>query len=76
MAGLALRRRGGLPDQVFPPDADEEQVEEEGAAEMAGSQSVATATALRALGRDVDQTVVIAGVPDGSPSPGASRSTT
>ncbi len=57
-------------DQVFPPDADEEQVEEEGAAEMAESQSVATATALRALGRDVDQTVVIAGVPDGSPSAG------
>ena len=57
-------------DLVFPPDADEEQVEEEGAAEMAESQSVATATALRALGRDVDQTVVIAGVPDGSPSAG------
>ena len=37
---------------------------------MAGSQSVATATALRALGREVDQTVVIAGVPDGSPSAG------
>ena len=37
---------------------------------MAGSQSVATATALRALGRTVDQTVVIAGVPDGSPSTG------
>jgi len=57
-------------DQVFPPDADEEQVQEEGAAEMAGSQSVATAIALRALGRDVDQTVVIAGIPDGSPSAG------
>ncbi len=60
-------------DQVFPPDADEEQVEEEGAAEMAGSQSVATATALRALGRDVPQTVVIAAVPKGSPSEGALR---
>lgn len=57
-------------DQVFPPDSSKEEVREEGAAEMAGSQSVATATALRALGRDVPQTVVIAGVPDGSPSEG------
>ncbi len=37
---------------------------------MAGSQSVATATALRALGQDVDEMVVIAGVPEGSPSAG------
>jgi Lon-like protease len=57
-------------EQVFPPEASQEQVEEEGAAEMAGSQSVATATALRALGREVDQTVVIAGVADDSPSKG------
>lgn len=57
-------------EQVFPPDADEEQVQEEGAAEMAGSQSVATATALRALGRDVPEMVVIAAVPQGSPSEG------
>ena len=57
-------------EQVFPPDSSEEQVEQEGAAEMADSQTVATATALRALGRDVEQTVVIAGVPDGSPSEG------
>lgn len=56
--------------QVFPPDADEKQVQEEGAAEMAGSQTIATATALRALGRDVPQTVVIATVPKGSPSEG------
>ena len=57
-------------EQVFPPDADEEQVQEEGAAEMAGSQSVAAATALRALGRDVPEMVVIAAVPEGSPSEG------
>ncbi len=55
-------------DEVFPPDTTEEQVEEEGAAEMAGSQTVAAATALRALGKEVDQVVAIAGVPDGSPS--------
>lgn len=57
-------------DLVFPPDSTEEQVEEEGAAEMAGSQTVAAATALRAMGRDVAQVVAIAGVPDDSPSKG------
>jgi len=57
-------------DQVFPPEQSEEDAQEEGAAEMAGSQSVATATALRALGRTVDEMIVIAGVPDGSPSKG------
>ncbi|HYN68461.1 MAG TPA: PDZ domain-containing protein, partial [Ornithinibacter sp.] len=57
-------------EQVFPPQQSEEDAKEEGAAEMAGSQSVATATALRALGKDVDERVVIAGVPEGSPSEG------
>ena len=60
-------------EQVFPPDSSPEQVEEEGAAEMAGSQSVATATALRALGRTVDQTVVVAGVPERQPLHGRPR---
>ena len=55
-------------EQVYPPDSSPEDVQEEGAAEMAGSQSVATATALRALGRPVDQTVIVAGVSDDSPS--------
>ncbi len=55
-------------EQVFPPDTSEEEVQEEGAAEMAGSQTVAAATALRALGRDVEQVVSIAGVPQDSPS--------
>jgi len=57
-------------EQVFPPQQSEEDAQEEGAAEMAGSQSVATATALRALGKTVDETIVIAGVPDDSPSKG------
>jgi PDZ domain-containing protein len=57
-------------EQVFPPDSSQEEVEEEGAAEMADSQTVATATALRAMGEDVEQTVVIGGVPEGSPSEG------
>jgi Lon-like protease len=57
-------------EQVFPPQQSEEDAQEEGAAEMAGSQSVATATALRAVGKTVPEMVVIAGVPDGSPSKG------
>ena len=43
---------------------------------MAESQTVATATALRALGRKVDQTIVVASVADGSPRPGSSSPTT
>ena len=57
-------------EQVFPPEASQEQVEQEGAAEMANSQSVATATALRALGRDVEQTVTIGEVLEDGPSTG------
>ena len=57
-------------EQVFPPQQSEKDAQEEGAAEMAGSQSVATATALRAIGKTVDETIVIAGVPDDSPSKG------
>ena len=57
-------------DQVFPPQQSEKDAKEEGAAEMAGSQSIAAATALRALGKDVDEMIVISGVPDGSPSTG------
>jgi Lon-like protease len=58
-------------EQVFPPQQSEKDAQEEGAAEMAGSQSVATATALRAIGTAVPEMVVIAGVPDDSPSKGA-----
>jgi len=57
-------------EQVYPPEQTEKDAQEEGAAEMAGSQSVATATALRALGRTVPEMIVIAGVPDNSPSKG------
>lgn len=57
-------------EQVYPPDASQKEVQQEGAAEMAASQTVATATALRALGTDVDPVVAIASVPDGSPSAG------
>jgi len=57
-------------EQVFPPQQSEKDAQQEGAAEMAGSQSVATATALRAVGKTVPELVVIAGVPEGSPSAG------
>ena len=57
-------------DEVFPPEQTEQDAQQEGAAEMAGSQSVATATALRALGKTVPEMVVVAGVPDDSPSKG------
>jgi PDZ domain-containing protein len=57
-------------EQVFPPQQTEKDAQQEGAAEMAGSQSIATATALRAVGRTVDEMIVIAGVPEGSPSKG------
>ncbi|MGL5929959.1 MAG: YlbL family protein [Dermatophilaceae bacterium] len=57
-------------EQVYPPDVTEEQVQQEGAAEMAQSQTVAAATALRALGRQVTQTVTVGVIPEGSPSSG------
>ena len=57
-------------EQVFPPEQTEKDAQEEGAAEMAGSQSVATAIALRAVGKEVPEMVVVAGVPDDSPSKG------
>ncbi|MGL5867240.1 MAG: YlbL family protein [Dermatophilaceae bacterium] len=57
-------------EQVYPPDTTEEQVQQEGAAEMAQSQTTAAATALRALGRPVTQTVAVGRIPEGSPSSG------
>jgi Lon-like protease len=60
-------------EQVYPPDVTEREVEEEGAAEMAASQTVAAATALRALGRDVERIVTIGSIPQGSPSAGRLR---
>jgi PDZ domain-containing protein len=47
-------------DDVFDPQASEEQVAEENAIQMEGSQQEATAVALRALGHDVPTHVVIA----------------
>ncbi len=58
-------------DQVFPDDATEKQVQHENQVEMTGSQQVAAATALRALGKTVPESVSVAAVPTGSPATGA-----
>ncbi len=47
-------------DQVFDPQVSEEQVAEENAVQMAGSQEEATAVALRAIGKNVPTHIVIA----------------
>ncbi|HEU5144009.1 MAG TPA: S16 family serine protease [Dermatophilaceae bacterium] len=53
-------------DEVFDPSASEEQVAEENAIQMEGSQEEATAVALRALGHKVPTYVVIASLLDAS----------
>lgn len=53
-------------DQVFDPKVTEEQVAEENAIQMEGSQEEATAVALRALGKDVPTHIEIAKVLESS----------
>jgi PDZ domain-containing protein len=57
-------------DELFPPAATQEQVAEENKAEMAGSQQEAAAVALRALGQEVPQVVVVRQVVKGAPAEG------
>jgi len=57
-------------EELFPPQATQEQVAEENKAEMAGSQQEAAAVALRALGKQIQQVIVIRQVVAGSPSEG------
>lgn len=57
-------------DQVFPPGQTQEEADKEGAAEMASSQEIAAAVALRALGKEVKERVTISEVPDDSPNAG------
>jgi PDZ domain-containing protein len=72
VVGAWLSRQDAvLPEeQVFPPDVTEKQVQQENTAEMADSQEVAAALALRAAGRTVPERVVIASVPDRAPAAG------
>jgi PDZ domain-containing protein len=53
-------------DEVFDPSVSEQQVAEENAVQMEGSQEEATAVALRAIGKVVPTHIEIASVLDGS----------
>ncbi|HET7399623.1 MAG TPA: S16 family serine protease [Intrasporangium sp.] len=60
-------------DEVFDPRATSQQVEEENAIEMKGSQQEATAVALRAAGYGVPTSIVVARVLDTSKAKGLLR---
>jgi len=57
-------------DAVYSPEQTRDQVEEEAAVQMASSQDVAAAVALRALGREVEEVVEVLLVRDGLPADG------
>src|SRR6476469_4975060 len=57
-------------DDVFDPKVTQEQVAEENAIQMEGSQEEATAVALRAIGKQVPTHVAIAGITDTSKAKG------
>lgn len=60
-------------EQIFPKDATIEQVQQENAAEMEGSQKTAAAVAERALGREVPVVVEVSDVVPGSAAEGQLR---
>lgn len=53
-------------DDIFDPQVSKEQVAEENAIQMEGSQEEATAVALRAIGKDVPTHIAVAGLTDSS----------
>lgn len=55
-------------EQVFPHGVTQQQVEQENAAEMTGSQQEAIAVALRSTGRTVPERITVSSVPDGAPA--------
>ena len=55
---------------LFPPQATKEQVAEENRVEMTASQKDATVAAVRALGHQVPEQIVIAKLSEGAPSAG------
>jgi PDZ domain-containing protein len=57
-------------DDVFDPSVTQEQVAEENAIQMEGSQEEATAVALRAIGKDVPTHIVVGGLTDASKAKG------
>lgn len=72
-AGLDPAREVFPEAQLFPKDATREQVQQENAAEMEGSQKTAAAVAERALGRDVPVSVEVSDVLAGSAADGLLR---
>ncbi len=57
-------------DQVFPPGTTDQQIEQQNADEMVGSQEAAVAVALRSAGKTVKEAIQVAGVSDLSPGKG------
>lgn len=57
-------------DELFPPQATQEQVAQENRVEMTTSQQAAAAVAVRAAGHDVPQVLKVVRLADGSPSAG------
>lgn len=57
-------------EDYFPETVTRQQIEEENAAEMVDSQEVAAAIALREMGREVPERVVVSQLPEGSPAAG------
>jgi PDZ domain-containing secreted protein len=57
-------------DDIFDPQVTQEQVAEENAIQMEGSQEEATAVALRAIGKDVPTHIAIASITDSSKAKG------
>lgn len=57
-------------DTVYSPDQTRDQVEQEAAVQMASSQDVAAAVALRSLGKEVEEVVEVLMVRDGLPADG------
>lgn len=71
MAAWLDRDKAVLPyEAVYAPSQTREQVEQEGAVQMASSQDVAVAVALERLGRDVGQHVEVLQVAEGMPADG------
>ena len=63
-----------VPEKVlFPPGVTSKQVEQDSAAEMAGSQQEAIAVALRGLGQKVPEVVTITALTEDSPARGVLR---
>ena len=57
-------------EEIYPEPVTREEIEQENAAEMVDSQEVAAAIALREMGREVPERVVVSQLPEGSPAAG------